>query len=162
MVQRVYRPDRRCPHCGSHWMPKAGFSRGKQTYRCGECHHRPRPEGNRHYHAPQAKGQAWEMYGEGLSIAAISRVLGLPELTALTWIKKVRQAGVERARREGEQRAARDPEQRAAVISLDELGTYSYLAATTRRVRHLSGRAGDLSWGGGWGRESGGSGFGRR
>ena len=88
MVQRVYRPDRRCPHCGSHWMPKAGFSRGKQTYRCGECHHRPSPEGNRHCHSSQVKGQAWEMYGEGLSIAAIRRVLGLAELTAHTWIKK--------------------------------------------------------------------------
>ena len=44
-MQRVYRSDLRCPHCGSNWMPKAGFSHGKQTYRCGECHHRPSPEG---------------------------------------------------------------------------------------------------------------------
>ena len=30
------------------------------------------------------------MYGAGRSIAAIGRALGLPELTALAWIKKVR------------------------------------------------------------------------
>ena len=124
MPQRAYRHDLRCPHCGSLWMPKAGFSRGKQTYRCGECHHRPSPEGNRHYHSPQGKGLAWELYGEGLSIAALSRVLGLTELTALAWIKKVRPAGVELARLEAEQRAERAPEQRAAVISLDKMWTY--------------------------------------
>ncbi len=25
-MQRVYRSDLRCPHCGSNGMPKAGFS----------------------------------------------------------------------------------------------------------------------------------------
>ena len=70
-MQRVYRSDLRCPHCGSNWMPKAGFSHGKQTYRCGECHHRPSPDGNRHYPPPRVKSQAGEMYGEGMSIAAI-------------------------------------------------------------------------------------------
>ena len=94
-MQRVYRSDLRCPHCGSNWMPKAGFSHGKQTYRCGERHHRPSPEGNRHYPPPQVKSQAWEMYGEGMSIAALSRALNLPELTVLAGIKKVRQAGAE-------------------------------------------------------------------
>ena len=92
-MQRVYSSDLRCPHCGSNGMPKAGFSRGKQTYRRGECHHRHRPEGNRHYPPPQVKSQAWEMYGAGMGIAALSRALALPELTALAWIKKVRQAG---------------------------------------------------------------------
>ena len=51
-MQRVYRSARRCPHCGSNGRPKAGFSHGKQTYRCGECRHHPSPEGNRHYHPP--------------------------------------------------------------------------------------------------------------
>ena len=92
-MQRVYRSDRRCPHCGSNGRPQAGFSRGKQTYRCGECHHRHNPEGNRHYPPPQVKSQAWEMYGAGMSIAAISRALGLSELTVLAWIKKGRPAG---------------------------------------------------------------------
>ena len=51
-MQRVYRSAWHCSHCGSNGMPKAGFSRGKQTYRCGERHHCHRPEGNRHYHPP--------------------------------------------------------------------------------------------------------------
>ena len=42
MSQPVYRHDLRCPHCG--------HSRGKQTYRCGDCHYRFTPDGNRHYY----------------------------------------------------------------------------------------------------------------
>ena len=87
-MQRVYCSDLRCPHCGSNGMPKAGFSHGKQTCRCGECHHRPSPESNRPYPPSQVKSPAWEMYGAGRSIAALSRALALPELTALAWIKK--------------------------------------------------------------------------
>ena len=47
------------------------------------------------------------MYGKGTSIAAIGQALGLPELTALAWIKKVRQAGADLERRAGERAAAR-------------------------------------------------------
>ena len=49
MTQRAYRHDLRSPHCGSNWMPKYSTSRGKQTYRCGDCHYRYTPQGNRHY-----------------------------------------------------------------------------------------------------------------
>ncbi len=42
---RVYRHDVRCPDCGSHWMPKAGHSKGRQRYQCGECHRSYLPEG---------------------------------------------------------------------------------------------------------------------
>ena len=35
MVQRIYRHDLRCPHCGSNWLPKDGCSGGNQTHRCG-------------------------------------------------------------------------------------------------------------------------------
>ena len=45
MPQRAYRHDLRCPHCGSNGMPKYGTSRGKQTYRCGDCKHRYTPDG---------------------------------------------------------------------------------------------------------------------
>ena len=37
-MQRVYRSDLRCPPLRLELdAPKAGFSHGKQTYRCGEC-----------------------------------------------------------------------------------------------------------------------------
>ena len=87
-MQRVYRSDQRCPHCGSNGRIQAGFSHGKPTYRCGERRHRHRLEGNRPYPPPQAKSRAGEMDGAGRSIAALSRALDLPELTALAGIKK--------------------------------------------------------------------------
>ena len=72
---RSYRDDLQCPHCGSNWLPKDGRSRGKQTCRCRLCHYRFTPDGNRHYYSEQIKEQAIDMYGEGMAIAAISRVL---------------------------------------------------------------------------------------
>lgn len=90
MSQRAYRHDLRCPHCGSNWMPKYGTSRGKQTYRCGDCKHRYTPEGNRHYFPEAVKDQAVAMYLEGSSISAIGRVLKVRLETVYSWIKKSR------------------------------------------------------------------------
>ena len=49
MPQRAYRHALHCPHCGSNGMPQDRTSRGKQTYRCGDCKYRYTPDGNRHY-----------------------------------------------------------------------------------------------------------------
>ena len=38
--QRACLHDVRRPHCGSNRMPKDGRSRGKRTYRCGDCKRR--------------------------------------------------------------------------------------------------------------------------
>lgn len=43
---------------GSNWLPKAGLSQGKQTYRCSECLHRFTPEDNRSYYPKSIKRQA--------------------------------------------------------------------------------------------------------
>lgn len=88
MPSRVYRHDLRCPHCGSNWLPKAGLAGGKQTYRCGDCHHRFVPEGNRHYYPEHIKRQALEMYCEGSSISAVSRVMDIKLGTVYSWVKK--------------------------------------------------------------------------
>lgn len=90
MSQRAYRHDLRCPHCGSNWMPKYGTSRGKQTYRCGDCKHRYTPEGNRHYFPETVKDQAVAMDLEGSSISALGRVLQGRLETVYSWIKKSR------------------------------------------------------------------------
>jgi len=88
MVQRAYRHDLRCPHCGSNWLPKYGRSRGRQSYRCGDCLYKFTPGGNRSYYSEATKRQAVEMYCEGSAIAAISRVLGVKSGTVGSWIKK--------------------------------------------------------------------------
>ena len=85
---RSYRDDLQRPHCGSNWLPKDGRSRGKQTYRCRLCHYRFTPDGNRHCYSEQIKEQAIDMYGEGMAIAAISRVLEVKLGTVYEWVKK--------------------------------------------------------------------------
>lgn len=88
MVRRAYRHDLRCPHCGSNWLPKYGRSRGRQSYRCGDCLYKFTPGGNRSYYSEAVKSQAVEMYCEGSAIAAISRVLGVKAGTVGSWVKK--------------------------------------------------------------------------
>ena len=85
---RVYRHDLRCPHCGSNWTPKDGHSRGKQTYRCRDCHYRFTPQGNRHYFPEATKRRAVDLYAEGTGITAASRVLGVKPATVFSWVKK--------------------------------------------------------------------------
>ena len=85
---RSYRHDVKCPHCGSNWMRKDGRSRGKQTYRCGECHHRHTPEGNRHYYPERTIRHALDMYAEGASMSAIARAMDIKLSTVFSWVKK--------------------------------------------------------------------------
>ena len=88
MSQRVYRDDLRCPRCGSNRTPKYGHSRGKQTYRCGQCLYRFTPQGNRRYYSEEMKAQAVGMYVEGVGVLVISRTLGVKAGTVYSWIKK--------------------------------------------------------------------------
>ena len=85
---RVYRHDVRCPDCGSNWMRKDGFNRGRQRYRCGECRRRYQPEGA--YRRPSAavKEQGVAMYLEGVNLRAIGRLLGYSGPAVLGWVKK--------------------------------------------------------------------------
>ena len=69
-------------------MPKDGRSRGKQTYRCGDCNYRYTPDGNRHYYSSEVIDRALAMYAEGASVAAIGRAMEINESTVLVWVKK--------------------------------------------------------------------------
>ena len=55
---RVYRDGMQCPKCGSNWLPKCGRSRGKQTYRWGQCVYHFIPE-TEHPHQPE-RGRTWQ------------------------------------------------------------------------------------------------------
>jgi len=86
--QRSYRHDMKCPYCGSNWLPKDGRSRGKQTYRCGDCRYRFTPDGNRSFHSQATIRRALDMYLECSSLSAVSRVMGVPLTTVHSWVKK--------------------------------------------------------------------------
>ena len=85
---RIYRKDQQCPRCGSNWLPKYGRSRGKQTYRCGQCLYHFTP-GAEHPHQPEGvRKLAVDMYTEGSNLEAIGRVLGVKPGTVYSWVKK--------------------------------------------------------------------------
>ena len=88
MSARTYSRDRQCPHCGSNWLRKYGFSKGRQSYSCGSCHHKFTPGGNRSYYPEAVKRQALKLYGEGMSVSAISRVMDVKLGTVYSWVKK--------------------------------------------------------------------------
>ena len=86
--QRTYRDDMQCPRCGSNWLPKYGRSRGKQTYRCGQCLYHFIPDTKRPHASEKVKSLALELYIEGLGFSAISRVLRVKLETVYSWVKK--------------------------------------------------------------------------
>ena len=90
MTQRVYRYGRRCPHCGSNRTLKDGRSRGKQTYRCGQCRYRFTPDGNRSYYTEATRARAVRTYVEGVSLSVISGTLGVKVGAVYSWLKKAR------------------------------------------------------------------------
>ena len=87
-AKRVYRDDMQCPRCGSNWLPKYGHFRGKQTYRCGQCLYHFTPGTDRPHRDQKVKDLALALYGEGLGLSAIGRVLGEKLGTVYAWVKK--------------------------------------------------------------------------
>ena len=86
--RRAYRDGEQCPRCGSNWLPKYGRSRGKQTYRCGQCLYHFISGTKRPHRSEQVKAQAVSMYSDGSSMEAISRVMGVKPGTVYSWVKK--------------------------------------------------------------------------
>ena len=69
-------------------MPKDERSRGKRTYRCGDCKYRCAPDGRRRYYSFKVIDQALAMHAEGASVAAIGGAMEINEATALVCVKK--------------------------------------------------------------------------
>ncbi len=92
---RAYNHDVRCPRCDSNWTPKDGRSRGKQTYRCGECRYRFTPDGVRHHYPESTIRQALAMYAEGASMSAIARAMDIKLATVFSWVKKSQMGSAE-------------------------------------------------------------------
>ena len=120
---RVYRKDQQCPRCGSNWLPKYGRSRGKQTYRYGQCLYHFTPRTERPHRSEQVKKLAVDLYTEGSSMGAVSRVLEVKSGTVYSWVKKAQWAW-ELMRVLVAQRAGRRRLKPVRVISFDELWTY--------------------------------------
>ena len=86
--RRACRHDMRCPHFGSNRMPKDERSRGKRTYRCGDCKYRCAPTAAATATRPKVIDRALAMYAEGASVAAIGGAMEINEATASSGLKK--------------------------------------------------------------------------
>jgi len=85
---RSYRDDVRCPHCGANRVAKNGLSRGRQTWRCGECGRRWIGQGAFLHKGEAVQERAAAMYCEGSSLRAIGRISGVSGTAVARWIKK--------------------------------------------------------------------------
>ena len=132
-------------------MPKDGRSRGKRTYRCGDCKYRYNTDGNLHRYPEKTIRQALDCRREGMSVSAIARAMEINCAAVYGWVKKAQEAmtamGMERERRNPS--AADIPHSvkmirgidaeraEASVISFDEVWTY--VGARTAAVEEADG-----------------------
>ncbi len=89
---RVYRPDIRCRHCGSNWMPKDGRTRGRQVYKCGDCNRKYTADAERPHFPEHVKRQAVQMLIEGASMSEAARLVGASVASVSAWLKEERQS----------------------------------------------------------------------
>ena len=71
-------------------MPKHGFDRGRQAYCCGDCQRRHVEGAAWHRSSPEVIERIITLYGEGMSLRAIGRVVGLSGRSVYFWVKKSR------------------------------------------------------------------------
>jgi len=77
-----------CPRCQGRNVRKAGFTKGKQRYKCKDCIY--------YYTVSQKSGsanivqkrQALELYLEGLGFRSIARFLNFSHVSVYNWIKQ--------------------------------------------------------------------------
>ena len=68
--------------------PKTGAPGANRPATCRLRYYRFTPDGNRRYYSEQVKEQATDRYGQGMAVAAISRVLEVKLGTVYEWVKK--------------------------------------------------------------------------
>lgn len=108
------------PHCGANWCAKYGKQNQRQKYRCNECQHYFIPDAPRHNYPEQTKQHAVDMYCEGTSINAISRIQGVKHGTIYSWLKKKAQWAVDIVTKRVDALKTHP----VSDISLDEMWTY--------------------------------------
>ena len=69
-------------------MPKDDFDQGRQRYRGGECRRRHIPGGAWPHPSRAVKERALQLYVEGSSLSAVSRVTGVSVPAVRNWVKK--------------------------------------------------------------------------
>jgi len=77
-----------CPKCNSNLHHKAGVIKGKQRYRCKECHYFYTVGKKSTGQDKGIKRLALEMYLEGIGFNSIARIFGVSHVSVQQWVKK--------------------------------------------------------------------------
>lgn len=110
----------KCYKCQSEDSVKAGFTAGKQRYKCKKCGCFYSVEKKSTTKTPEQKRLALQLYLEGLGFRAIGRVLNISYGTVFQWVKKW-----------GEQAELPKSEEPIGIVELDEIHTYVRHKKTT-------------------------------
>jgi transposase-like protein len=78
-----------CKHCGANEYRKAGFSKGKQRYKCGNCNKVFSQGDKREKYSMEEKIKAIKLYTEGVGLRSIERIEGVSTPLLIHWIKKL-------------------------------------------------------------------------
>jgi transposase-like protein len=77
-----------CSKCKSSRHVKDGIVRGKQRYKCKDCHYRYTVKRKSDVKTPEIRRLALEMYLEGLGFRSIGRILKISYGTVYVWVKE--------------------------------------------------------------------------
>ena len=78
-----------CPRCGSVRVVKSGHARGKQRWLCRRCGYQftRTPDGASDTPVPEStKRAAVTLYGHGLSLRCVGKLLGTTAQSVLRWV----------------------------------------------------------------------------
>ena len=78
-----------CKHCGSNNYNKAGFSKGKQRYKCKSCLRIFSLGDNREKYSIEQKIKAIKLYTEGVGLRSIERLEGISTPLLIHWIRSL-------------------------------------------------------------------------
>jgi transposase-like protein len=109
-----------CPRCGSVRVVKSGHARGRQRWLCRRCQYQfTRRDG---YGTPdEVKQAAVTLYGFGLSLTAVGRLLGSCAQSVTQWVCAY-----------GDRNYPKPEVEPVPIIEIDEM--WHYLQRKTNRV----------------------------
>lgn len=76
-----------CPRCNSNQYHKAGTVKGKQRYKCKNCHYFYSVEKKSTAQNKEIKRLALEMYLEGIGFNSIARIFNISHVSVQQWVK---------------------------------------------------------------------------
>lgn len=77
-----------CKHCGMKEYNKAGFSKGKQRYKCKSCDKIFSQGDRREKYTIEQKIKAIKLYTEGVGLRTIERIESISTPLLIHWIRK--------------------------------------------------------------------------